>query len=59
MNRADAIPARRAGRPYSGRLPASAVTHTPEFRTNLQRAHDLTRARESVDVTDIVPLAAC
>jgi addiction module HigA family antidote len=31
---------------------------TPEFWMNLQRAYDLARARESVDVSDIVPLAA-
>ena len=32
--------------------------NTPEFWMNLQRAYDLARARESVDVSDIVPLAA-
>ncbi len=32
--------------------------NTPEFWMNLQRAYDLVRARESVDVLDIVPLAA-
>ena len=32
--------------------------NTPEFWMNLQRACDLARARESVDVSDIVPLAA-
>ena len=31
--------------------------NTPEFWMNLQRASDLARARESVDVSDIVPLA--
>ena len=30
----------------------------PEFWINLQRAHDLARARETVDVTDITPLEA-
>ena len=30
----------------------------PEFWMNLQRSYDLARARESVDVSDIVPLAA-
>ena len=32
--------------------------NTPEFRMNLQRAFDLACARESVDVSDIVPLTA-
>ena len=32
--------------------------NTPEFWMNLQRAYDLARARESVDVSDILPLAA-
>ena len=32
--------------------------NTPEFWMNLQRSYDLARARESVDVSDIVPLAA-
>ena len=32
--------------------------NTPEFWMNLQRAYDLARARESVDVSDIIPLAA-
>ena len=32
--------------------------NTPEFWINLQRAHDLARARETVDVTDITPLEA-
>ena len=32
--------------------------NTPEFWMNLQRAHDLARARETVDVTDITPLEA-
>ena len=32
--------------------------NTPEFWMNLQRSHDLARARESVDVSDIIPLAA-
>ena len=31
---------------------------TPEFWINLQRAHDLARARETVDLSDISPLAA-
>ncbi|MCY4551744.1 MAG: HigA family addiction module antitoxin [Defluviicoccus sp.] len=32
--------------------------NTPEFWINLQLAHDLARARETVDLSDIVPLAA-
>ena len=32
--------------------------NTPEFWMNLQRSYDLARARESVDVSDIIPLAA-
>ena len=32
--------------------------NTPEFWMNLQRAHDLARARETVDLTDITPLEA-
>ena len=32
--------------------------NTPEFWMNLQRSYDLVRARESVDVSDIIPLAA-
>ena len=32
--------------------------NSPEFWMNLQRSYDLTRARESVDVSDIIPLAA-
>ena len=32
--------------------------NTPEFWMNLQRAYDLARARETVDLTDITPLAA-
>ena len=32
--------------------------NTAEFWMNLQRSHDLARARESVDVSDIIPLAA-
>lgn len=31
---------------------------TPEYWMNLQRAWDLARARETVDVSDIEPLAA-
>jgi antitoxin HigA-1 len=31
---------------------------TPEYWMNLQRAWDLARARESIDVSDITPLAA-
>ena len=31
---------------------------TPEFWVNLQRAHDLARARESVDLSGITPLEA-
>ena len=31
---------------------------TPEFWMNLQRSYDLARARESVDLSAIVPLAA-
>ena len=32
--------------------------NTPEFWMNLQRAYDLARARETVDLTDIKPLEA-
>ena len=32
--------------------------NTAEFWMNLQRTHDLARARAIVDITDIVPLAA-
>ena len=32
--------------------------NTPEFWMNLQRAYDLARARETIDVTDITPLEA-
>lgn len=32
--------------------------NTPEFWMNLQRSHELVRARDSVDVSDIVPLEA-
>ncbi len=32
--------------------------NTPEFWMNLQRAHDIAQAREAVDLSDIVPLAA-
>ena len=40
-------------------LPLSTLFgNTPEFWMNLQRAYDLARARASVDVSDIVPLAA-
>ena len=31
---------------------------TAEYWSNLQRAHDLARARETVDLTGITPLAA-
>ena len=31
---------------------------TAEFRINLQRAHDLARAQETVDLSGITPLAA-
>jgi len=31
---------------------------TPEYWMNLQRAWDLARARETIDVSDITPLAA-
>jgi addiction module HigA family antidote len=31
---------------------------TPEYWMNLQRAWDLARARDTVDVSDITPLAA-
>lgn len=31
---------------------------TPEFWMNLQRAYDLARARETVDLSDITPLQA-
>ena len=32
--------------------------NTPEFWMNLQRAYDIAQARETVDLSDIVPLAA-
>ena len=32
--------------------------NTPEFWMNLQRAYDLARARETIDLTDIEPLEA-
>ena len=32
--------------------------NTPEFWMNLQRAYDLARARETVDLTNITPLEA-
>ena len=32
--------------------------NTPEFWMNLQRAYDLARARETVDLTEITPLEA-
>ena len=32
--------------------------NTPEFWMNLQRAYDVARARETVDLTDITPLEA-
>ena len=32
--------------------------NTPEFWMKLQRAYDLARAREAVDLTDITPLEA-
>jgi len=32
--------------------------NTPEFWMNLQRSYDLARAREAVDLSGIVPLAA-
>lgn len=32
--------------------------NTPEFWMNLQRTHDIARAREILDLSDIVPLAA-
>ena len=32
--------------------------NSPEFWMNLQRAYDLARARETVDLTDITPLEA-
>ena len=38
--------------------PSTFFGNTPEFWLNLQRAYGLARARESVDVSDIVPLAA-
>ncbi|MCF6317403.1 MAG: HigA family addiction module antitoxin [Marinosulfonomonas sp.] len=37
---------------------ATFFGNTPEFWMNLQRAYDLAKARESVDVSDIVPLEA-
>ena len=30
--------------------------NTPEFWMNLQRSYDLARARDSVDISDIIPL---
>ena len=32
--------------------------NTPEFWMNLQRAYDIARARDSVDLSDITPLEA-
>ena len=32
--------------------------NTPAFWMNLQRSYDIARARESVDVSDIIPLVA-
>ena len=32
--------------------------NTPEYWMNLQRAYDLARARETIDLSDIKPLAA-
>ena len=37
---------------------ARFLGNTPEFWMNLQRAYDLARARETVDLTDITPLEA-
>jgi len=37
---------------------AKAFGTTPEYWMNLQRAWDLARARDTVDVSDITPVAA-
>lgn len=37
---------------------ATFFGNTPEFWMNLQRAYDLAKARQSIDVSDIVPLEA-
>ena len=37
---------------------ARVFNTTPEYWMNLQRAWDLARARETIDVSDIKPLAA-
>ena len=37
---------------------AKVFSTTPEYWMNLQRAWDLARARETVDVSDITPLEA-
>ena len=37
---------------------ARVFGNTPEFWMNLQRAYDLARARETVDLSDIMPLEA-
>ncbi|WP_233489394.1 HigA family addiction module antitoxin [Rhodovulum sp. 12E13] len=37
---------------------ARAFGTTPEYWMNLQRAWDLARARDTVDVSDITPVAA-
>ena len=61
------VPRTRVERLVKGETSLSADTamrlatffgNTPEFWMNLQRAYDLAKARESVDVSDIVPLEA-
>jgi len=61
------VPRTRIERPVKGNTTLTVDTalrlstffgNTPEFWMNLQRSHGLARARDSVDVSDIVPLAA-
>ncbi len=61
------VPRTRIERLVKGETSLSADTamrlatffgNTPEFWMNLQRAYDLAKARQSVDVSDIVPLEA-
>ena len=61
------VPRTRIKRPVKGQTSVTADTamrlskffgNTPEFWMNLQRAYDLARARETVDLSDITPLQA-
>lgn len=61
------VPRTRIERLVKGRTSLSVDTamrlarffgNTPEFWMNLQRAYDIAQARETVDLSDIVPLAA-